>query len=157
MTTRHHAPRFALALLDYFVPDSGPLAGDLVEEFDRRQSRAWFWWQVLTAIATALVQRPVEIRPLRLVDLQPADAVERARMLDLRVRRVNLSASPISGVGGLGLLALAGLVTLVVPGAWWALLASILAGVLLGLVLIAMHRKSSEAATTIQPSSIRAR
>jgi len=29
-----HVPRFGLALLERFVPDSEPLAGDLVEEFE---------------------------------------------------------------------------------------------------------------------------
>ena len=47
------APRLALALLDRFVPDSEPLAGDLVEQFDARPSAVWFWVQVLAAIATA--------------------------------------------------------------------------------------------------------
>jgi lipopolysaccharide export system permease protein len=41
--------------------------------------------------------------------------------------------------------------------AWQFIAPALVIAVLLGLVLIAMHRKSSEAATTIQPSSIRAR
>jgi hypothetical protein len=155
--TRRHAPRLALALLERFDPDGAPLAGDLVEEFARRQSVAWFWWQVLAAIAIASFNRPAEIRPLQLVDLQPADAVERSRTIRLRTRRVNLSASPLSGVGGLGLLVLAFHITAVAPGAWWVLLASALAGVLIGITLIAMHAKSPTGAARNQPLSIRAR
>ena len=136
---RRHAPRLALALLERFVPDGEPLAGDLVEEFERRRSTAWFWFQVLAAIATASLARRGEIRPLRLVDLQPADAVERARRASIRFNRVNLSASPVSDVGGLGLVVLGSLVTIVMPAAWWLLLASALAGVLLGLAIIAVR------------------
>jgi hypothetical protein len=155
--TRRHAPRLALALLERFDPGAAPLAGDLVEEFARRQSIAWFWWQVLAAIAIAAFNRPAEIRPLQLVDLQPADAVERSRTIHLQTRRVNLSASPLSGVGGLGLLALAFHITAVAPGAWWILLASALAGVSIGITLIAMHSNSRTGATRNQPLSIRAR
>lgn len=135
--TRRHAPRLALALLERFVSDSEPLAGDLVEEFERRQSSLWFWFQVLGAIAATAFARGVEIRPLRLVDLQPADAVERSRRIALRFRPVSLSASPVSGVGGLGLVIFACLVTFVVPAAGWLLLGAALAGVVLGIVIIA--------------------
>ena len=69
-----HTPRLALALLGRFVPDSEPLAGDLVEQFEGR-STLWFWVQVLAAIAAARRVRTAEIRPLHLVELQPADAV----------------------------------------------------------------------------------
>ena len=78
--TRRHAPRLALALLERFVPDSAPLAGDLVEEFERRQSSG------LVLVAGAGGDRHLhgptrsaEVRPLRLVDLQPVDALERSR------------------------------------------------------------------------------
>jgi hypothetical protein len=148
-----HAPRLALALLERFVPDSAPLAGDLVEDFDRRTS-SWFWWQVLTAIATASFAHTVEIRPLRLVDLQPADAVERTRIMSLRLRPINLSGGPLSDVGGLGLVGLGFLVTFVAPGAWWVLLVSVFAGVWLSAVIIAMHRRPSTPATTIRALDI---
>ena len=134
-----HAPRFALALLERLVPDSEALAGDLVEELERRPSGAWFWMQVLAAIATAHRVRSVEIRPLRLVDLQPADAVERSRRMSLRFPPVNLSGSPVAGVGGLGLAILGCLMTGVMPTAWWLLLASALAGAALGLVMIVVR------------------
>ncbi len=155
--TRRHAPRFALALLERLVPYSEAVAGDLVEEFERRQSTVWFWLQVLAAIATASFARGAEIRPLRLVDLQPADALERSRRMNLRFPPVNLSASPVSGVGGLGLVILAGLVTLVMPAAWWLLLASALAGVVLGIAVIAMRGGIPTAGPTSRPQSIRVR
>jgi hypothetical protein len=131
-------PRLALALLDRYVPDSEPLAGDLVEEFERRPSPAWFWVQVLAAMAAGWGTRTDEIRPLRLVDLQPADALERTRRLSLRFPAVNPGAS--FGVGGLGLAVLAGLVTFVMPTTWWLLVASALAGCALGVVMIVARR-----------------
>lgn len=139
MTTRE-PPRLALALLECLVPDSAFLAGDLIEEYQRRQSRCWLWWEVLGAIAIAWCKRPDEIRPLRLVDLQPNDAVERTRRIGLRFEPVNVTASPLTGIGGLGIAALALLMTLVMPAAWWLFLGSMLAGVVLGVVMIAAHR-----------------
>lgn len=140
MTTRR-PPRLALAVLERFVPDGPALAGDLVEEFEQRPSRTWFWWQVLAALAIAATTRNDEIRPLRLVDLQPSDAQERSRRMSTRFPPVNLTASPYYGVGGLGIVVLALLVTLVMPGAWWMLLASAVAGVLLGAAMIAMRAR----------------
>jgi hypothetical protein len=149
--TNRHAPRLALALLERFVPDSAPLAGDLLEEFEHRLSSGWLWWQVMAAIASAWLERPVEIRPLRLVDLQPAEALERSRRVSLRFRPVNLSASPLPGTGGLGVVGLAFVLTMVMPGAWWVLLVSTLAGILLSIVIIAMHGKPPQPPTTIRP------
>ena len=155
--TRRHAPRTPIALLEWLVPDSGPLAGDLIEEFDRRQSVAWLWWQVLAAIAALFVEPSVEIRPLRLMDEQPIEAMERTRQWNRRFRNINLSASPVPGVGGLGLLALCVLVTLVMPGAWWGLLGSTVAGVALGFALIARRDPSSAAAAAprLRPIGLR--
>lgn len=156
MTSRQ-PPRVAFALLERFVPDSDPLVGDLIEDFGRRQSSGWFWWQVLAAISIAWLERPAEIRPLRLLDVQPADALERSRAWSLRFRPVNLSASPSSGVGGLGLVALAFHLSIITPGAWGLLLASALTGLSLGIVMIALHRKLPKTATTLRQDSIFAR
>jgi hypothetical protein len=156
--TRRPAPRAPIALLEWLVPDSDPLAGDLVEEFGRRQSVAWLWWQVLAAIVALLIEQPLEIRPLRLVDEQPLEAMERTRDWNRRFRNINLSASPLPGVGGLGLLVLCLLVTLVMPGAWWGLLGSTLAGVALGFALIASRRErtsAAAAATRLRPIGLR--
>ena len=140
--TPPRAPRLALALLERFVPDSEPLAGDLVEEFEDRPSTVWFWVQVLVAVAAAWGARRGEIRPLRLVDLQPADAAERTRRLSLQFPSVNPSGSSVAGVGGLGLVILVCLVTWARPSAWWLLLASALAGCALGVVMIVMRRRA---------------
>jgi hypothetical protein len=51
-------PRFAVALLERFVPDNEPLAGDLLEEWHQR-SNVWFWRQVLFTI---FVRTIVDVR-----------------------------------------------------------------------------------------------
>lgn len=139
MTTRR-PPRLALALLDRCVPDSEPLAGDLVEELAHGRSRTWLWLQVLAAIAARPQPPRGEIRPLRLVDLQPADAAERTRRFSVRFPAIELSA--VGGVGALGLAGFVGVMTGVVPAAWWLLAAAALAGCALGLVLIVVRRRA---------------
>jgi len=44
--------RAALALFDYALADDDPLRGDLLEEFEARQSQVWLWRQVLGAIVS---------------------------------------------------------------------------------------------------------
>jgi hypothetical protein len=132
----------AIGILERFAPDSGPLAGDLVEEFRRGRSPLWFWWQVAAALWIAAFSRPDEIRPLRLLDHQPVDALERTRALTRRFRPVNLTASPIHGIGGLGLVAISMLVTFVIPSVWIVLVGSTAAGVGVGLLLIARRRRA---------------
>lgn len=127
MTRRVQRP-VALSLLERFVPDSAPLAGDLLEEFQAGRSNLWLWWQVIGAIAVAWSRRGREIRPLRLSELQPADAAERTRRLMLRFRAVNITASPIHAIGGLGLLVIA----MVVWPAWPLVLAFLTVGLIGG-------------------------
>jgi hypothetical protein len=147
--TRRPPPRLAVALLERFVPDSEPLAGDLVEEHARRQSAGWFWWQVVGALAVAATHARVEIRPLRLVREQPLDALERTIRWQRRVRPVNLTASPVPGAGGLGLLVLLGLLTIVDPRLWSIVISGWCAGVLMGVALITRQRGLSRPITTI--------
>ena len=140
MTTRQ-PPRLALAVLERLLPDSSPLAGDLTEEFDRGRSRAWFWWQVLAALTFGAFRRCDEIRPLRLVDLQPVDAQQRSRRMILRFEPVNMTGTTLPGFGGISVVALAVLVTLVAPVLWLALVGSMVAGILLGVLIIARERR----------------
>ena len=131
-------PRLAVALLNRVVPQEEPLTGDLVEEFAAGRSRAWFWRQAIAAVALTAFRRSDEVRPLRLVDGAPA-RVSSATMVRPR-RSVNITGSPIAGVGGLTLAVLVVLMTVVVPQAWWIVLAAMAAGVVLGVVLIAIRR-----------------
>ena len=132
--------RFAIALLERVVPDSEALAGDLSEQFEQCHSHVWLWTQVLAAVTTSLLNPVDDIRPLKLVDLQPVDAIDRSRRLTLQRMDVNLTASPLHGVGGLTVMVLAALVTQVASGLWWVLAASMVAGIVLGVLLIARRR-----------------
>jgi hypothetical protein len=134
--TNVHPPRLAMWLLDRFAPDDEGLTGDLVEELERGRSRAWFWRQAIAAVA--LRRRPREIRPLHLVD-EPAP-VHRSSPAH---RTVNLTASPIYGIGGLGLVALAVLITIMSPQSWIIALAILLNGALLGAILGYLRRRRS--------------
>ena len=133
-------PRLALWLLTRFVDDHEPLAGDLAERYRERPSRLWFWWQVLGAIAVAST-RPREVRPLRLVDGPAPFDARRVRHGGDR-RAINLTASPIYGVGGLSLVGLASIVTVTAPGTWWIALGVLFGSVLVGLTRLAVsHRR----------------
>jgi hypothetical protein len=133
--------RLALSLLNRHVPDSEPLAGDLVEQFYQRPSQVWLWWQILAAVAAARRRTSDEIRPLHLVEHQPLDAIERTREIQRRRRDVSLTPHPLPA--GLGLIVLGGLVTALAPVVWWGLLMTFIGGAFLARVLVAVHRRQS--------------
>lgn len=136
-------PRLALALLRHVAWDNEPFVGDLVEQFAVKRSRIWFWRQTLAAIAVSLRQRGVDVHPLHLSD-ETHERVPRALP-----RRVNLSASPLPDVGGLGLVVLVVIVATVRPETWWMALPAIVGGAILGVVLVVArrHRIPSHSAT----------
>lgn len=51
--------------------------------------------------------------------------------------RINISGIPVAGVGGLGLVAIAVLITMVMPAAWWLMVAGLVGGVVIGAALVA--------------------
>src|SRR5690606_40647281 len=59
--------------------------------------------------------------------------------------RSNLTGTAVSGVGGISLLVFCALVTIVAPGIWLGVLASILAGILFGLALIRRRDRPGQA------------
>jgi hypothetical protein len=132
-------PRLAIALIERFVPDSGPLVGDLLEDFSHRQSRVWLWSQSLSAVARALRSRPGDIRPLQLVDQQPLDAIQRT--LDLQRQRREVSPTPNPLPASLGLIILGGLVTALAPIIWVGLLVTFVAGLALAGLLTSAHKR----------------
>jgi len=142
--TTHHPPRLALSLLERLVPNGAAIAGDLTEDYQRHRSHWRVWCEVAAAISLAWRERGDEIRPLRLVDLQPSDALERTRRFELRFKSPSLAASPLAGIGGLTTVVLAALMTVVAPGAWWLLAFALLAGIALGASMIAARRRRVE-------------
>ena len=143
MMTRR-PPRLAMRLLDYFLPDNEPLTGDLLEEFERRQSSWWLWRQVVAAILATPRARPGDA-PGRLGLLDPNVAAALPASRPPLRRRLNLTASPIHGIGGLGLVALAFLITVAAPGTWLVMIAIVLSGSLLGIVLAVIRHRAGHA------------
>jgi hypothetical protein len=134
-------PRLAVVLLEHFAADNEPLVGDLLEEFGVRQSRTWFWRQVLYALLTGSF-RHHDARPLRLLEEHASLDFAPLHPRTLPPAPINLSASPIPDIGGLGLVALGSLVAVVRPEVVWLALPTIAAGVLLGIILVLIRRRS---------------
>ena len=135
-------PRLAVALLNRFLPDNEPLVGDLLEEFAVRKSRVWLWRQVVLALLMDAFRNRVEVRPLKLVDRPPLEVMRPDIRPWTRTRTVNLTGSPVPGVGGLSLIIFVGLMTVMSPQVWWVVLLTILAGVVFGLALVLMRRQT---------------
>ena len=139
--TRSNPPRLAAALLRRFLYDNEPLIGDLLERFEVRQSRLWFWREVLTAIVIHAFEQRDEEHPLGLAGQSAFVPNERTRNV-AHPRRVNLTASPLPGVGGLGLVAFGALVALARPDVWWMAVPAVLGGVVLGLTMVLLRRRA---------------
>ena len=108
-------PSVAAALLHLFCRDEA-LAGDILEEYDARRSRAWLWRQVAVAVVFAL----------------PYGMVRRGR----RTAKMRMP------IGGIGFLCVVALITIVAPGAWWLIAAGALGGIGFGAALaMASHRR----------------
>jgi hypothetical protein len=141
-------PRLPLALLQRFVPDSEPLIGDLAEQHAQHQSSLQLWRQVLPALYTAILQSGGDIRPLKLVDQQPLDALERTRAVHRRRQQMPATVNPLPA--GIGLVIVGGLVTALAPVIWWGLVATTIAGVALAAVLFEVHKRRSRSPHTRQ-------
>ena len=108
------APSVAAALLQLFCRDEA-LVGDILEEFENGRSRAWLWRQVGVAVIFGL--------PYGMVRRTPP------------VRKMPMP------VGGLGLVAIVVLITIVAPGAWWLAAAGLAGGAALGVALAMATRR----------------
>ena len=144
MTTTH-PPRLALWLLNRMLPAGDPLTGDLVEEFARRRSSLWFWRQTTGALLA------IRERYRSGISLGLRENPETGSSSRFLRRHVNLTASPLHGIGGLGLVALAVLVSVMSPGSWLVALAILLHGLVLGAVLAYVRRR--RAASSSPPVS----
>jgi len=68
---------------------------------------------------------------------QEASVTERDRQVE-----INMSGIPVAGVGGLGLVAIAAMMTYVLPEAWLIVAFGAIGGVLLGVVLVLFGRRA---------------
>jgi hypothetical protein len=140
--TRSDPPPLALALMRRFLRDDEPLAGDLLEGFAARRSRLWFWRQVLAAIAIRAFHGTDPERPLGVGGDSDLAALERVRNAR-PARHVNLTASPLPGIGGLGLVVLGVIVAPARPEVWWMFVPAIAGGAALGVILAVVRRRAA--------------
>ena len=111
---RSRPQQLAIWLLERLTADREPLIGDLVEELRTRPSHLRLW--------------PVEIQPRVGPSRGPA-------------KSINLSGGPVPGVGGLSVVALAALLTLVSPQIWWLAVCCALVSLVLGVALAILRRR----------------
>ena len=139
--TRLHPPRLANLLLQRLALDNEPLAGDLVEEFHRRQSRLWLWRQLIVALVTQALYAP---HPPVSLNLTPTDPIVAEWLMSKRLdkkRTINLTGSGVEGIGGLTMVILGFMISMVVPAIWWFVVGGIGAGVILGVALVKTKRQ----------------
>jgi hypothetical protein len=132
--TRLEPPTLATALLHRLALDNEPLAGDLVEEFQRRRSRLWLWRQLIVALAMQALYAP---HPPVALNLTPVDPVVAEWLMSKKLdkkKTVNLTGTGVEGIGGLTMVILGFMMATVIPAIWWFVFGGILAGFALGVV-----------------------
>jgi hypothetical protein len=133
-------PRFAHTLIGKLALDNEALAGDLVEEFRRRQSRVWLWRQLIAALAMQALYAP---HPPVGLNLTPTDPVVAEWLMSKRLykrKTINLTGSGVEGIGGLTMVMLGVMMSTVVPAIWWFVFGGIVAGIAVGLAMVKMQR-----------------
>ena len=137
--TRSQPSSLILALLRFVASGNEALAGDLIEEWRRGRPSRWFWRQLLVALVAAswASWRTHSAQPeiIHLIGDAPFD--RSSRSLDLiDPATINLSGIKVRGIGGLGLLAAILLITIVIPQAWFLVLAGLTGGIIVGVATI---------------------
>ena len=146
--TSTQPPRLAMALLNRYIPDNEPLTGDLIEGFAASGSRLWLWRQVLLAILLTALRRDRGARPLRLIDDAHSDAAASWEQRRKTLKPLNITASPITGVGGLGLVALGVIVAVTRPELFWLVAIGVAGGTLLGVAMVVSTRRRVASGST---------
>ncbi len=134
-------PRLAEALLGRLALDNEPLAGDIIEEFRRRNSRLWLWRQLIAALVMQALYAP---HPPVALNLTPTDPVVAEwlmwKRLDQEREAVSLTGSGVEGIGGLTMVILGFMMSTVIPAIWWFVVGGIGAGLVLGIVKLRSRR-----------------
>ena len=136
-----HSARLALAILNRLADRNQPLAGDLLEQFRMGRSAIWLWAQLVLAIAVGSFR---QTRTPVALNLTPTDPIVAEWLIDRKLgmkKKVNLTGTPIEGVGGISAVILGFLLSTVVPDVWWFVVGGIVCGAILGAAMVIARRK----------------
>ena len=135
-------PRLGAAILHRLADRNEALAGDILEGFRIKQSRAWFWRELIGALITGGFRRSIEVRPIKLVEfptLVPAHEDFAAKRT--RLQTLGLSASPVGGVSGWTIATLIMLISALEPALWIMLAGGMGVGIAVGIARVAYRRR----------------
>lgn len=135
-------PRVGLAILNRLADRNEALAGDLLEGFQLKQSRVWFWKELIGAILNGSFRRSPVVRPIQLVEFPSIEIpIENfAAKREMLLTR-GLSASPVRGVSGWTLVMVIWLITAVNPLLWVLLSMGLLAGIGIGIYRVRRRQR----------------
>jgi hypothetical protein len=130
-----------MALLNRLADRNEALAGDILEGFRLKQSRLWFWRELIGVILSGAFRRLTEVRPIKLVEfpslpLRNEDFAARR----IRLQTLGLSASPVNGIGGWAIVAVIMLISALEPALWLMLALGIGSGIAVGIGRAAYRR-----------------
>ena len=110
------------------------LAGDILEGFQLKQSRLWFWRELVGAILTGGFRRSIEVRPIKLVEFPSLpSAHEDFAAKRIRLQTLGLSASPVNGISGWTIVTLIMLISALEPALWIMLVMGMGVGIAIGI------------------------
>lgn len=133
--TRNQPSSLTRSILRFVESGNEALAGDLAEEWRAGRSRRWLWSQLARAVvATALQNRASAATARRAMAIGSGPADDRFRLIDPAT--MNLRGMRVAGVGGGGLLGVVMLITIVMPQAWFVVVAGMAGGALIALTTI---------------------
>ena len=139
---RSRPKHLAIWLLERVIAGNEPLIGDLEEELRMRPSRLWVWREVFFAMLDRSREHTPDVRLLKLSDTRFPMATPAGVATSHRpAKTINLSGGPVPGVGGLSVVALASLLTLVSPQVWWLAVCCTLVGLVFGVALAILRRR----------------
>jgi hypothetical protein len=135
-------PRLGAAILSRLADRNEALAGDILEGFRIKQSRLWFWRELIGAILTGAFRRSIEVRPIKLVDFPSLPPVhEDFAAKRIRLQTLGLSASPVSGISGWTIVTLIALISALEPALWVMLAMGMGVGIAIGIGRVIYRRR----------------
>ena len=137
-----HPPKLGGAILRRLADRNEALAGDILEGFQLKQSRLWFWRELVGAILTGGFRRSIEVRPIKLVEFPSLPPVhEDFAAKRIRLQTLGLSASPVGGISGWTMVTLIMLISALEPALWIMLAMGMGVGIAVGIGRVIYRRR----------------